>query len=185
MMNPSITEYITNDDNTVRYVLGKHSNHPLIFFGINPSTATKDKNDNTISIIEEISRVRGYDGYIMFNIYPLRATRIDSEFHDVCDNEICELNLKHIKERIYEGAEIVAAWGTHICDRPYFVDILEKINDIVKGKNAKWICLTKTKEGHPHHPTRLSYNKMTFEPFNMDEYIQYMKSRLIVCASTL
>ena len=175
MIEPNKKEYITNDSNSARYVLGKYTNRPLIVFGINPSTASAEKNDNTISIIERVSELRQYDGYLMLNIYPLRATQIDSTFHNVCDSEICEYNLKCISERIYDGAEIIAAWGTHICDKGYFIDILERINNIVKNKNAKWICLSKTKHGHPHHPTRLAYSKMTFEPFNMDEYIQTMK----------
>ena len=44
--------YKTNSDNSARYILGKYNNNPLVFFGINPSTATINENDNTISIIE-------------------------------------------------------------------------------------------------------------------------------------
>ncbi len=175
MINPNIKEYITNENNSVRYVLGKYTNRPLIVFGINPSIASAEKNDNTISIIEHVAEMRQCDGYLMFNIYPLRATKIDNNFHNVCDSSICDFNLQCIRERIYEGAEIVAAWGTHICDRDYFISMLEQINDIIKEKKAKWICLSKTKYGHPHHPTRLAYDKMTFEMFDMDEYIQNMK----------
>ncbi len=46
-------EYIINENNTVRYVLGKYENNPLIVFGINPSKATTEKNDTTISIVEK------------------------------------------------------------------------------------------------------------------------------------
>ena len=175
MAEPKIEDYINNNDDSVRYVLGKYTNRPLIFFGINPSTANAEKNDNTISIIEHVCEMKQYDGYLMLNIYPLRATKIDSRFHTVCDSKISECNLKYISEKIYDGAEVVAAWGTHICDREYFLNILESINGIIKDKKAKWICLCKTKHGHPHHPTRLAYSKMTFEPFNMDEYIQNLK----------
>ena len=35
--------YKTNTDNSARYVLGKYNENPLVFFGINPSTATKRK----------------------------------------------------------------------------------------------------------------------------------------------
>ena len=175
MMNLRKQEYVINDDNTVRYVLGKYTNSPLIVFGINPSIASAEKNDNTISIVEHIAEMRKCDGYLMFNIYPLRATKIDSNFPNEYDNNVCDFNLQCISERIYEGAEVVAAWGTHIGDRKYFVDLLKKINSVVKEKNAKWICLSKTKYGHPHHPTRLSYEHMTFEEFDMDEYISNMK----------
>lgn len=65
------TEYITNEDNSVRYVLGKYATQPLIVFGINPSIATAEKNDNTIGIIEQLAKRRNCDGYLMFNLYPL------------------------------------------------------------------------------------------------------------------
>ena len=170
-------EYITNDDNSVRYVLGKYATRPLIVFGINPSVATAEKNDNTIGIVEHIAKIRNCDGYLMLNLYPLRATKIKNDFPVVCDENICKLNYQYISERITKGSEIVAAWGTHISDRTYFTSALKEINAIVKQRGAKWVCLNRTKYGHPHHPTRLSYDKMTFEAFDMDEYLENLLSR--------
>lgn len=175
MNNERKEDYVINKANTVRFVLGKYGNSPLIVFGINPSIASIEKNDNTISIVEHIADIKQCDGYLMFNIYPLRATNIDDNFPHSYDPKIKEENLKYIQERIYEGAEIVAAWGTHIQDRDFFIELLDEINNIVKEKKAHWICLSKTKYGHPHHPTRLSYDKMTFEFFDMDKYIQNNK----------
>jgi hypothetical protein len=37
---------------------------------------------------------------------------------------------------------------------------------------SNWICLKKTKDGHPHHPTRLAYDEMEFALFDMDKYIE-------------
>ncbi len=167
-----ITEYLTNDDNTVRYVLGKYNRDPLIVFGINPSTASAEKNDTTISIVEHIVQMRGKDGYIMLNIYPVRATELDSKYPKVEDEALVEQNLRYISERIKQGDEVIAAWGTHICDHDYFLRSLIRINEVMKAKSAKWICLKKTKEGHPHHPTRLAYDEMEFAPFDMDKYIE-------------
>ena len=164
-------EYIINSDNSARYVLGKYHCRPLIVFGINPSVATLEKNDSTISIVERIAENRGCDGYLMMNIYPLRATNIQKGFPQNCDYEVCNSNYRYIKERISKGDTVVAAWGTHICDRAYFIESLKKIHDIVKENGASWVCLSKTKQGHPHHPTRLAYEKMTFEPFDMDDYL--------------
>lgn len=167
--------YITNDDNTARYVLGKYINNPLIVFGINPSIATQEVNDNTISIIEKIAEMRNCDGYLMFNLYPLRATNIDSNFPIEANQEMHQENKKVIEKLIADNSQIVAAWGTHICDRKYFMDCLVEIDNIVKKHNAKWICLKKTKLGHPHHPTRLAYEEMTFEEFNIQEYIGLLR----------
>lgn len=163
--------YEINKDNTVRFTLGRYVSKPLVVFGINPSTATKEKNDTTISIVEHISAMRKCDGYIMLNIYPLRATNIDANFDKSCNKKLSDENLKYIAGSIPMNAEIVAAWGANIVARDYFIDILKQINAIVENKNGKWICLSLTKSGHPHHPTRLAYNKMTFNTFDIETYI--------------
>ena len=142
-----------------------------MFFGINPSTATINENDNTISIIEKIARNFGYDGYIMLNLCPTRATKINNDFFEsYCEKEIIT-NLEYIKNIIKPGQNIVAAWGSHITDKSYFLQSLIEIDKIVNNANAKWLCLSKTKYGHPHHPTRISYSKMDLMPFDMKSYI--------------
>lgn len=171
-------EYITNEDNTVRYVLGKYNKNPLCVFGINPSIATAEKNDNTISIVENIAELRKCDGYLMFNIYPFRATKIDKDFPNTLQEKIVTDNVNYIEQRIIEGMEVVAAWGTHIEDREFFINALEAINKVVLKKKAKWICLSKTNKGHPHHPTRLAYNSMSFEEFDMNTYIEKIKKKI-------
>jgi len=40
--------YIKENDNAARYVLGVQGKSPLIFFGVNPSTAEPNKLDNTV-----------------------------------------------------------------------------------------------------------------------------------------
>jgi hypothetical protein len=165
-------EYFINDNNTVRYVLGKYNENPLVVFGINPSKASAEKNDTTISIVENIAQMRGKDGYIMLNIYPVRATDLDDDFPKVEDEALVEENLRYISERIKPHDEVIAAWGKHIEDRDYFMKSLVRINEVIKEKSAKWICLKKTKKGHPHHPTRLGYDEMEFAPFDMDKYIE-------------
>ncbi len=163
--------YKTNDDNSARYILGKYNDNPLVFFGVNPSTATINENDNTISIIEKIARNFGYDGYIMLNLCPIRATKISNDFFEsYCEKEMI-LNLEYIKDIIKPEQNILAAWGSHITDKGYFLQSLIEIDKIVNGANAKWLCLSKTKYGHPHHPTRIAYSKMHLMPFDMKSYI--------------
>lgn len=174
-MSTELKKYIVDEENDVRYVLGRYEKNPMIVVGINPSTATDEKNDNTVTIIENIATKRGYDGFIMFNIYPVRATRIDDNFPEKPDENIVSKNVQYFSERINKSDKILAVWGTHILERDFFVELLEIFNNAVKEAGAEWICLEKTKYGHPHHPTRLSYDKMTFESFDMDSYILSMR----------
>ena len=57
-----------------RFVLGEMGLRPLICFGINPSTAVPEKLDRTLSRVKNESMIRKFDGWIMLNIYPQRAT---------------------------------------------------------------------------------------------------------------
>lgn len=168
----------TNTDDSARYVLGKYNDNPLVFFGINPSTATINENDNTISVIEKISRKFGYDGYIMLNLCPVRATKISDDFMKTyCEKEVL-INLEYAKSVIKNGQNVVAAWGGHITDRDYFLQSLIEINKVVNTVNAKWVCLSKTKYGHPHHPTRIAYSKTDLMPFDMESYINLLNNKL-------
>lgn len=169
--------YKINSDNSARYVLGKYNNNPLVFFGINPSTATINENDNTISIIEKIAQKFGYDGYIMLNLCPVRATKISDDFGKLYSEKEMLKNLEYIKSVVKNGQNIVAAWGCHITDRNYFLQSLIEINEVINSANAKWVCLSKTKSGHPHHPTRIAYSKMDLMPFNMRSYIDLLNNK--------
>ncbi len=169
--------YCINDDNSARYILGKYNENPLVFIGINPSKATINKNDNTISIIEQIAHKFGYDGYIMLNLCPIRATKINNCLFDTyCEQEMTT-NLKYIKSVIKKEQNIVAAWGCHISDKNCFLQSLIEIDKIVDSTEAKWVCLSKTKSGHPHHPTRIAYSNMDLMPFDIKTYIDLLSNK--------
>ena len=57
-----------------RYILGTRGSNPLICIGINPSTARPGALDPTLKSVERIAANNGYDSFIMFNVYPQRAT---------------------------------------------------------------------------------------------------------------
>ncbi|MCU0971806.1 MAG: DUF1643 domain-containing protein [Gammaproteobacteria bacterium] len=42
--------------------------------GLNPSTATRDKSDPTAAKVERVARAHGYDGFVLVNLCPVRAT---------------------------------------------------------------------------------------------------------------
>jgi len=69
--------YDTNEDNSARFTLGEYEDFiskTLICFGINPSTATPEKLDNTIIKIKLFAKNNNYKNWIALNIYPQRAT---------------------------------------------------------------------------------------------------------------
>ena len=67
--------YENTDNNKYRYALGTKGKKTLYCIGINPSTATPEKYDRTIKKVENICYKKGFDSFVMLNIYPIRATK--------------------------------------------------------------------------------------------------------------
>ena len=165
--------YENGFENTVRYVLGKKGNKPLVCFGINPSTAEPGKLDNTLKSVERLAMNNGFDSWIMLNIYPQRSTNPD-EIHLEPDYLLHERNLFHIDNVLknLQQPVIWAAWGTLIEKRRYFIDFLEDIYKKVSKYNCTWISIGKrSKNGHPHHPLYLSSDSKP-EEFDIAGYIE-------------
>lgn len=149
--------YKNNADNSARFVLGQiwnPSGKTLLCFGINPSTASPEKPDNTIRKIISISKYNGYDNWLMLNIYPQRATNPD-DIHQERDEALVRENLLHI-ERIaeeYPNCDVLLAYGNLISKRPYLKMCLDEILDLLSAKKEKSIKVIKlTKANHPVHP---------------------------------
>lgn len=69
--------YVPCEYSEYRYILGTRGQKPLICIGINPSTAAPDNLDNTLKSVQRIASCNGFDSFIMFNLYPQRATNPD------------------------------------------------------------------------------------------------------------
>lgn len=67
--------YLPNIANTTGCLLGEQSDRMIACLGINPSTARREKLDRTMFSLKRIAAHNGYSGYLMFNIYPQRATK--------------------------------------------------------------------------------------------------------------
>ena len=165
--------YINNKDNTTRYALGIVGEKPLICFGVNPSTAEPHNLDNTLKSVSRIARTNGYDRWIMFNLYPQRATN-PNYMHSECNKTLFKTNIKKIKEILkkYNNPDIWAAWGTLIEKRNYLKQCLIQISSELDGSNCNWITFGKrSKKGHPHHPLYLNTNS-TKNKFDIKSYIE-------------
>ncbi len=88
--------YITNTDNSARYTLGKLGKRMLFFVGINPSTARPDDLDRTVTRVENFAFDNGYDGWLMLNVYPQRATD-PKEMHMEVNTKMHKENIEQIK----------------------------------------------------------------------------------------
>ena len=169
--NPAI--YITDRTDCCRFALGNPGKNPLFVMGLNPSTATDRKPDRTISKVINYAEILGYDGFIMINIYPQRATSPDDLDLEL-RHEIVQENLEIIDTLIsrYVAPNILAAWGNPILIRPYLINVLRTIEQALAPFSPNWFCLgTLTQTGHPRHPSRTAYD-LEIRDFDIDSYFQ-------------
>jgi hypothetical protein len=165
--------YERTDDNKARFVLGEPGENNLICFGINPSTAEPGNLDPTLTRVKKIAQLKGYDGWIMLNVYPQRATNpndMDSELNA----EYHQLNTMHIYNvfREHKGTAW-AAWGTLINKRPYLQKCLDDINRALWPycSTHNWVTMgRRSKDGHPHHPLYLKLDS-AMDYFDVGGYL--------------
>ena len=168
--NPNTPEgwlYIGNEN--VRYALGEPGSYNLVMVGLNPSTATPDLPDPTITRIRKIAAQENFDGWIAINLYPMRDKDPD-KLPDSLDRKIAEKNIKVIKwiDKNYTIGRLYAAWGTNIEKQAYLVDECRRIVDSVQSE--QWFTRGVTKYGHPRHPLYVPY-KQKMEWFPVQDYL--------------
>ncbi|MDY3246371.1 DUF1643 domain-containing protein [Campylobacter sp.] len=79
-----------------RYTLIKNGKNTLICIGANPSVAKDDECDATMNRLCSIFENNGYDGFVMLNLYPLIATKLDG-LPKESNERIYKKKLKNIK----------------------------------------------------------------------------------------
>ncbi|MDR0475080.1 MAG: DUF1643 domain-containing protein [Treponema sp.] len=151
--------YLHSQDNKYRYALGTKGKITLYCFGINPSTATPEKYDPTITRVSRTAQKAGFDSFVMLNIYPLRATRPD-DLPAKPDWEKHNHNVSAILRIIKNYSVIWAAWGDLIQTREYLATCKDTISWLIKmyKKDIQWVKMGNlTKKGNPRHPLYLKY----------------------------
>ncbi len=165
--------YVPDFYTEYRYILGTKGKNPLITIGINPSTASPGKLDNTIKAVERIARNNGFDSFIMFNVYAQRSTdpqKMETEFNTKLHMENMAA-FEYVLSRV-EKPSVWAAWGTNIQTRPYLKQCLTAMVKIGNIYHVQWwTCGSKSRVGnHPHHPLYLSKDA-PLEVFDPVEYL--------------
>lgn len=161
-----------------RYILGTRGKRPLICVGINPSTAAPDDLDNTLKSVERVALHNGFDSFIMFNVYPQRATDPD-HMEKRCNQTLHRENMRAFDYvlSLYEDAQpaIWAAWGTIIEKRDYLTACVREMIALGQGRGAAWYTAGKrSKKGHPHHPLYLRKDS-GLDPFDVEDYLNHLK----------
>lgn len=118
--------------------------------GLNPSTATEQANDPTITRLERWARRNGYGCLAMYNAYGFRSTYPDGLW-EIADPAGPDNDLFLRAEMCRDNAVVCAAWGTNIKAQRQ-AEILE----MADRSRCELLCWRLTKKGHPQHPLYLS-----------------------------
>jgi hypothetical protein len=188
--------YLANRHDTCRFMLGVEGRQTLIIVGLNPSTANRDKSDPTITKAGRAARAAGFDGYVVTNLYPLRCTH-PKDLPTKANRAVWRRNLEVVVKLAAQNSPplLWAAWGADICSRYFLTEACRKLISDVAALDGRWLCfgpqpdpsfasdVTKgaagahqgalTKEGHPRHPSRLSYS-WQFSEFNAQGYATHL-----------
>ncbi len=137
--------------NDCRFGLGRIGASPLVVICMNPSAAREESSDHTINTIISMSKTLGNNGWVVFNLYPERATEA-CEIENF-NEEWSAQNIKVIKKFLIANhiTEVFGAWGDD-----------KKVEALIKGRTALLSTLkemgvkvyhfgTLTKSGNPRH----------------------------------
>lgn len=150
-MNFESSDAVLDGDH--RYALWRITDAPLppvLFVGLNPSTADATTDDHTIRRCRYYAERWGYGGILMGNLYTLRSTDPAALLGpDPVNGDQADVWLERMAR--HAGC-IVACWGATKHPNPYRVD---QVTELLT-EHGDVFCLGTTAAGHPRHPSRLA-----------------------------
>lgn len=178
----NVWTYEQSQDERYRFLLGRKNEKAkkiLLCCGVNPSTASPNDLDPTMRRVQAFAEQKGYDGYMMINLYPIRATD-PNDIPDQIDEMAAEANLHYLEGWLKEAEgeiHIWAAWGNLIEKKPYLKDCLRQISLLTKKYDCSWYHMGGlTKRKHPRHPLYLS-REAQMGAFDIEQYILELEDR--------
>lgn len=121
---------------------------PLVWVMLNPSTADAEKDDATIRRVRGFTKREGYGGFVVVNVWALRATS-PKDLHQRRQAYEPE-NIEHVQREVCDR-DVVVAWGVNVVNGPGLQRICFALR---AAKSVR--CLGLTKGDQPKHPLRLS-----------------------------
>ena len=121
--------------------------------------------------LERLAAANGFDSWIMFNVYPQRATD-PNDMDKTPDRALCDENLRWLQAVLAQTEPTMwAAWGTLIEKRDYLPGLMREMVALTREREIPWVTFGKrSKKGHPHHPLYLRKDS-TPEPFDVENYL--------------
>ena len=124
---------------------------PLVFVGLNPSTADERDDDPTIRRVIDFACREGCNKLVMLNLFALRST--DPKALYTADDPVGPEHddVLRMQLRLWQHGPVVAGWGAHGALHGRDAAVAR----IVAESGRQLLCLGTTKDGHPRHPLYL------------------------------
>jgi hypothetical protein len=149
---------IISEDGKYHYQLWRiwDNTKPLVLWiMLNPSTADADIDDPTIRRCIGFTRMWGYGGLYVGNLFAYRATN-PKKLHSVYNPMGNPKNRIHLRFMREKTEKIICAWGSFKGKNiPYYYEVFRKYADNY--------CLGTTKNGNPKHPLYLKSDSKLIE----------------------
>lgn len=134
-----------------RFLLGRLGTNPLVAVCMNPSAANEDYSDRTVNRVINVSKRLGYDGWVITNVYPERATNASdlADFSPILSEE----NIQRIMDFLLENkiSEVWGAWGN--LGHPSLIKGRDDLLSVFKDNHISIYSFAPlTKLGQPVHP---------------------------------
>lgn len=122
-----------------------HTLRPVMFIGLNPSTADELQDDPTIRRCVGFAKSWGFNGLVMTNLFAYRATKPEDMMTQ--EDPIGPENDGILGNLAAQTPVVVAAWGVHGTHANRAAEVLRKLPHMH--------YLRFTAGGHPAHPLYL------------------------------
>ncbi|BDI33432.1 hypothetical protein CCAX7_54830 [Capsulimonas corticalis] len=135
-----------------RYVLRRvwdASKAPVMFIGLNPSTADETEDDATICKCRAYAKRWGFGGLFMVNVFAFRARH--PEAMKGAADPIGPINDEVLLSQAALAGMIIAAWGAHGAHR----NGAHRVQTLLTSNGYRLHYLDLTKDGEPRHPLYL------------------------------
>lgn len=135
---------------TWRYKLWRlwSSAPPVVFIGLNPSTADELQDDHTIRRCMNMAASWHAGGIVMLNLYSFRATQPEDMW--AAPDPVGPDTDEHILSSCQDALGVVACWGGF----PQAAGRVREVLDMLDRGAVPLSILGMTKSGHPRHPSR-------------------------------
>jgi hypothetical protein len=180
---------LPENDQNLRYFLSKKGKNNILVIGLNPSTANADSLDPTSKNVDQIATANDYDGWVLANITPERQTHpsiLSIEEHVTLLSDNTNLLEAFLIENTLNVKDVLLAWGDldHYFNQPYLQKYAYIILDRLQKYDLNYLCIKKTKSGHPFHPSTQSLNchvgkveDIILKPFEVKSYMKMLKTK--------